>query len=1083
MKAQQLLLVAVLAGSPAAFAHAAGTDLPLPAVALSNPQQSRTLSGTVVDAKGEPVIGANVVVKGTTNGTITDFDGKFSLEVPEGATLEVSYIGYISQEIVVKGQTTLQVTLAEDTQALDEVVVVGFGTQKKVNLTGSVATVDSEALTSRPVANATQALQGLVPGLQITSNSGSLDKTASMNIRGTGTIGEGSSSSPLVLIDGMEGDINTINPQDIENISVLKDAAASSIYGSRAPFGVILITTKSGKSGKTSVTYNNSFRWGGAIRMPHMMDSYTFATYFNDGFKNSGWGTYFDDEHMQRIKDYQNGTLSSPIPANGSYWADGYAEGNANVDWYDAIYKDWSFSQEHNVSVNGGSDKISYYASLNYLDQGGLLKLGEDGLKRYNATAKLNATLASWAKFNYAMRFTREDYNRPTDLGDGFYQNLGRQGWPTLPLYDANGYLYSSPSPGLGLAEGGKYLKQTDNTYQQVALILEPVKNWITHIEFNYRINSFNVHQEALTTYNHDVAGNPYAYGNKTSSVHEEAQKENYMNWNIYTEYSRTFRDDHNFHVMAGFQSEELRQKKLGLTAYGLLLPELPEVDLSSGLGEDGGAVTPLTNGSRAQWSTAGFFGRLNYDYKGKYLAEVNLRYDGTSRFQSGQQWKLFPSFSLGWNVAHEDFWEPLAATVGTFKLRGSYGELGNQNTDNWYQTYQVMKVASNKGNWLQGGAKPNVSYIPALVSATLGWETIRTWNIGADLGMFDNRLTGSFDYYNRFTDNMVGNAPELPAILGTSVPKTNNTDLKTYGWELQLGWNDRLQNGLGYGVKFMLSDAQTEITEYPNNPTGSIDTYNKGRKMGEIWGYETIGIAKSQEEMDAHLATLPNGGQDALGTQWSAGDVMYKDLNGDGKISEGARTLSDHGDLQVIGNNTPRFQFGLDLSADYKGFDFRAFFQGVMKRDYWQDGAYFWGIVDNQWWSTGLEEHTDYFRATASNDLPANLDAYYPRPLFTTDKNQKSQTRYLQNGAYIRLKNVQLGYTLPQSLTSKWSIQKLRFYLSGENLWTGTGLTKIFDPETLGGGSSKTGWRLSGENGNAYPLTKTISFGLSVTF
>lgn len=1082
MKAQNLLLTAFLLGSsPAVFAGPA-KDKPDLSVYRAAMQQMRNVSGVVTDTKGEPVIGANVVVKGTTHGTITDLDGRFTLEVPSEATLEITYIGYVAQEVPVKNQVSLTIRLAEDSQKLDEVVVVGFGTQKKVNLTGSVGTVDAEALASRPVVNATQALQGLVPGLQISSTSGSLDKTADINIRGTGTIAEGSSSSPLVLIDGMEGDINSINPQDIAAISVLKDAAASSIYGSRAPFGVILITTKSGKSGETSVNYNNSFRWGGPVRKQHMMDSYTFATYFNDGFKNSGWGVYFDEPHMQRIKDYQNGTLTSGIPAGGNFWADGYAEGNANTDWYDVIYKDWSFSEEHNVSVNGGSDRISYYASLNYLHQGGLMKLGKEGLDRYNATAKINATLASWAKLNYTMRFTREDYERPAALGNSLYQDLARQGWPTLPLYDPNGYYYAAPSPALDLAEGGDDRTQTDHQYHQAALILEPVKNWITHLEFNYRIKSANRHWDKLVIYNHDVEGNPYPFRNN-SNVHEDYLKENYLNLNAYSEYTRTFHTDHTFHLMAGFQAEELRQTKFGLQRDGILVPGLPEVDLTSGLDYDGNAVTPATNGARAAWSTAGFFGRLNYDYKGRYLAEVNMRYDGTSRFQGDRQWKFFPSFSVGWNMAHEAFWEPLSPTVGTLKLRGSYGELGNQNTTDWYQTYQIMKVASASGTWLQNGNKPNVAYIPALVSAALGWETVRSWNVGLDYGLFDNRLTGSFDYYNRFTDNMVGNAPELPAILGTAVPKTNNTDLKTMGWEWQVSWNDRLRGGLGYGVKLMLSDARTKITRYPNNPTNSIDTYRAGGMMGEIWGYETSGLAKTQAEMDAHLATLPKGGQDGLGTQWSAGDVMYKDLNGDGRIGEGSRTVEDHGDLKIIGNETPRYLFGIDLTADYKGFDFRAFFQGVLKRDYWQGGPYFWGIVNNQWWSTGLTEHVDYFRAEASNDLPANLDAYYPRPLFTTDKNQKCQSRYLQHASYIRLKNVQLGYTLPSSLTEKWYIRRLRFYVSGENLWTGTGLSKIFDPETVSGGTPKSGDVLSSQNGNAYPLSRTISFGLSVTF
>ncbi len=1052
-------------------------------VRSENLQQKIKVSGTVVDQQGEAIIGANVTEKGTTNGTITDISGKFELSAKWKSVLKISYIGYVSKEITVENEQHLNVVLEENAKALDEVVVVGFGTQKKVNLTGSVGMVDSKALASRPVVNVTQALQGLVPGLQITSNSGSLDKTSSINIRGTGTIGQGSSGSPLILIDGMEGDINSINPQDIENISVLKDAAASSIYGSRAPFGVILITTKMGKAGKPVINYNNSFRWGGPIRKPETMDSYTFATYFNDASTNSGWGVHFDDEHLQRIKDYQSGKLTSSIPANGKYWADGYAEGNANTNWYDVIYKDWSFSQEHNFSATGGSEKINYYASFNYLDQGGLLKFGEEGLNRFNATSKISAQLASWARLNYTMRFTREDYVRPSSLDNGLYSDLARQGWPTLPLYDPNGYYYSSPSPALGLATGGSDRTQTDNTYHQAALILEPIKNWVTHVEFNYRIKSANRHWDKLTTYNHDVSGTAYAYS-ASSNVHEDYAKENYMNLNAYTEYSHSLNDAHNFKAMVGFQAEEMKQTKFGLQRDGILVPDLPEVDLTTGLGSDGIAIVPSVNGERNSWSTAGFFGRLNYDYKGRYLAEVNLRYDGTSRFRKDQRWKTFPSYSLGWNIARESFWEPLEPIVNTLKLRGSYGELGNQNTTNWYQTYQVITTTMSNGTWLQGGVKPNTASSPALVSSLLGWETIRTWNGALDWGLLNNRLTGSFDYYIRYTDNMVGKAPELPLVLGTTVPVTNNTDLKTYGFELELAWNDRLKNGLGYGIKLMLSDAQTKITRYPNNPTNSLDSYRAGAVTGEIWGYETIGIAKTQAEMDAHLATLTNGGQDALGTQWTAGDIMYKDLNGDGKISKGSNTSTDHGDLKVIGNSTPRYQFGIDLSADWKGFDFRAFFQGVMKCDYWQGSPYFWGVVNDKWWSTGLKQHVDYFRAEASNDLPANLNAYYPRPLFSTDKNQQTQSRYLQDASYIRLKNIQIGYTLPESLTSKIKIQKLRIFVSGENLWTGTSMAKMFDPETVGGGDDdSSAYSKAYNNGNAYPLSKTVSFGLSLTF
>ncbi|HEX3007163.1 MAG TPA: SusC/RagA family TonB-linked outer membrane protein, partial [Bacteroidales bacterium] len=478
--------------------------------------------------------------------------------------------------------------------------------------------------------------------------------------------------------------------------------------------------------------------------------------------------------------------------------------------------------------------------------------------------------------------------------------------------------------------------------------------------------------------------------------------------------------------------------------------------------------------GQYQKWSTAGFFGRLNYDYKGRYLLEANLRYDGTSRFRENKRWNLFPSFSAGWNIAREDFWAPLEEMVSTLKLRASYGELGNQNTDNWYPTYVTMPVKDTNGTWLIKGVKPTTSSAPSLISSSMTWERVNSWNIGLDMAFLRNRLTSSFDYYTRYTLDMIGPAPQLPDILGTDVPKTNNTDLKTYGFEFSLGWKDRLKNDLGYSVNLLLSDSQTEITRYPNK-TGdlSTSTYREGQKMGEIWGYETVGIAKDQPEMDAHLAKLPNGGQDALGSQWSAGDIMYKDLNEDGKIDNGSNTEGNPGDLKIIGNSTARYLFSIDLNVDWKGFDARAFFQGVLKRDYFQDSYYFWGASSSGvWWSTGFKQHEDYYRNDASHPLGQNIDSYYPRPLFS-DKNQKVQSRYLQDASYIRLKNLQFGYTLPQELTSKIRIDRLRVFVAGENLWTGTKMTKIFDPETISGGYG----------GNVYPLTKVFSVGLNVNF
>lgn len=1047
-------------------------------------QASYELSGAVVDDAGEALAGVNIAIKGKTRGTITDVNGKFTLNVSQGETLVVSFIGMITKEIKITGQRELNIELVADTQNLDEVVVVGFGTQKKVNLTGSVGVADAKALESRPVMTAAQALQGMVPGLQISQNMGGLEKRASMNIRGTATIGKGSSGSPLILIDGMEGDIDAINPQDIENISVLKDAAASSIYGSRAPFGVILVTTKKGRVGKPTVNYNNSFRWSDPVLLPQMADSYTFATYFNDGCINGGYAPQFGEDQMQRIKDYQSGKLTTSVPVNPSnpnMWGDGYLYGNDNVDWYDAVYRNWVFSQEHNFSLNGGNEAVNYYLSMNYLDQNGMMKLDQDTYDRYSATAKINVKMTDWAQLNYSNRFIREDLMRPSFLRDDFFQSLGRQGWPTLPLYDPNGYLYAAPSPALNLRDGGRGKYQTDYLYQQAQLVLEPIKGWKTFMDFNYRIKSANTHWEIQKTYNHDVEGKPYPYNNN-SHVHEEHAKENYTNFSAYTEYTKSLDSGHNFKGMVGFQSELMKRKTFALQREGIIIPSLPEVDLTTGLDVYGKEVSPTVNGASDHWATAGFFGRINYDYQGKYLAEVNLRYDGTSRFRADNRWSWFPSFSLGWNVAREGFWSNLEEYVSTFKFRGSYGELGNQNTDSWYPTYQAMTVKASNGDWLMNGLKPNTSAAPGLVSSTMTWERVKTWNVGLDFGALNNRLNGSVDVYSRKTLDMVGPAPELPVILGTAVPQTNNTDLRTYGWELSIGWNDQLKCGLGYGVKFLLSDSQTEITRYPNE-TGSLNTdvnadkdkavYRTGMKLGEIWGYETIGIAKTQEEMDAHLASLPNGGQDAVGSRWGAGDIMYADLNGDGKIDNGANTESDHGDLVVIGNTTPRYLFGLDLNLDYKGFDFRAFFQGVMKRDYFQNSYYFWGASSSVWESTCMLPHLDYFRDDPDHVLGQNLDSYFPRPDFSSSKNRQTQSRYLQNAAYIRLKNIQLGYTLPELITKKFLVSKLRVYVSGENLWTGTKMFGTFDPETIDGG-----W-----NGSVYPLSKTISFGLSLTF
>lgn len=1058
-------------------------------------QQQNTIkvSGVVSDSEG-PIIGASVVEKGAKgNGTVTDLDGNFVLNCKPGATLVISYMGYKKLEVQAVAGKTLHVTMQQDSESLDEVVVVGFGTQKKVNLTGAVDVVDSKQLSERPVSNAVQALQGAAPGLQITQTSGSIDSKPSINVRGGTTIGDGSNGDPLVLIDGVEGDLYSINPQDIESVSVLKDAAASSIYGSRAPFGVILVTTKSGKEGKSTINYNNSFRFGVPNIKNHLMNSVNFASWMNDAFVNHGENPYFETKadgtgRFDQIVEFANAQYVSPGVRetadgkkvyevrgyNGSgQWLGGYSNGIADNDWYDFLYKDNTFSQQHNISASGGNQKFKYYLSGSYYDQNGLLKVGNENLKRYTGTAKIDAQVTNWLNVHYNMRFTREDSDRPNRAG--WYESVALRGWPTLPAYDWNGNLYSDRECPVYWGNGDQNQTQTDNIYHQLGLVIEPIKNWKTYVDFNYRINSSNNHRWTTPLTSYDKDGNLYNR-ESTSSVTESYTKENYLNFSAHTDYDFNIVKDHHFHVMAGMQLEELRQHYMYLSRVGLTDASKPEIDMTNGL-NNGNAVTPGVNGSRNEWSVAGFFGRLNYDYKSRYLFEANIRHDGSSRFRRANRWKTFPSFSLGWNIAEESFMKSTRSWLDMLKLRLSYGSLGNQNVTNWYQTYLTVSTNPTGGTWLQNGQKVPTAGSPGLVSESLTWERVKVYNIGLDWVALNNRLTGSFNWYTRKTLDMVGPARELPAVLGTDVPKTNNTDLKAVGWELTLGWNDRLANGLSYGAKFSLYDSRTKITKYPNS-TGSFSTYIAGRYTGEIWGFETIGIAKTDQEMKDHLATLPNGGQDAISTNpWTAGDIMYKDLNGDGKVSWGDGTVSDPGDRKVIGNTTPRYQFGLDLNAAWKGFDFRMFFQGVMKRDYWQGSEFMFGYTGSQWSCAGLTQMQDYFRdentwSVKQGTMDVNTDAYLPRPINGNSKNLQCQTKYLQNAAYIRLKNITLGYTIPTVITSKWGISNLRVYFSGENLWTGTSLNKQFDPETI-----------SSNSGAAYPLSKTYSFGLSVTF
>lgn len=1059
--------------------------------AYAAPGDAGIVSGTVYDAMGEVAIGATVrPTDKNVKAVVTDVDGVFTINSSKPLELEITYIGCEPQKLTVKPGEPVEIHLKDSASTLNDVVVVGFATQKKVNLTGAVGVATAKDIAGRPVQNAAAALQGVIPGLNISNSSsgGELNASKSVNVRGMATIGDGSNGSPLILIDGMEGDMNTLNPADIESISVLKDAAASSIYGSRAPFGVILITTKSGSSGKTAIHYSNSFRFNQPLTPMSMMDSWEYINYLNDVQRYTSNKLEFKEDFVNQAYDYYTGKSDNYIYENkwdGSSrrWGTGECSGTfANVNWIDELYKKTAFAQEHNVTLNGGNDKVTYYFSGNFLDQGGFLKYGNDKYDRYSIMGKVNAKLYPWLTAQYTSRWIRTEYDRPTIMTGGFYEKVIRRLPPTNPKYDPNGYIAADYNYIEHLENGGKHTEQNDAFTNQFKLIINPLPGWNITGEFNARVNNDWTHEDTKPVYAHDADDVEGASSEnvhlafdspKHSNVYEYSYRSTYLNYNIFSDYDFSIKDLHNIKVLVGFQAEDFKYRNLSANRNDMLVEDLPVLNLTSS--EDSYGM----GGVYQKWRTTGFFGRINYNYDGKYLFEGNIRYDGSSRFRASHRWVWSPSFSAGWNIDREKFWEPIAQWIPAFKFRASYGQLSNQNTNSWYPTYRVIEVKNQEGNWLVNGTKPNISWFPSLIDPYLTWEKIRHTNLGFDISALDYRLTASFDYYWRNNTDMVGDPIKLPATLGAEVPKQNQLSMRTYGWELQIGWRDHVGD-FNYSAKLNLSDDQTKITKYPN-PEQYLDKYIENALVGNIYGLTSIGVAHDDEEMAAHIAKV---NQDQIGSNWQGGDMMYADINGDGEITKGT-TLGDLGDLKIIGNSSPRYRVGINLYGEWKGIDLTMFFQGVLKRDYYFSpeggqgtggkGAAFWGATNGgRWESIFLKEHLDYWRDENSL-LGENRDAYYARPLYYTNKNRETQTRFLQDASYLRLKNLQIGYTLPKEITRKFYCEKLRVFFTAENLFTWTKMSKVMDPESLEVSSMKSG--------SSYPIAKTFSFGLNLDF
>lgn len=1045
--------------------------------------QTLSISGKVTDKNSqEPVIGASVLIEGTTNGTITDVDGHFMLSnVPAKGNLVISYIGYATQTLPINGKTNFSIALAEDTETLDEVVVVGYGVQKKVNLTGSVSAVKGDALERRPVADATQSLQGMVPGLLVSnSNTGRPGGSGSLTLRGQGNLDN--NANPYILVDGVEMSLSDVNPNDIENISVLKDAAACAIYGARAAYGVILVTTKKGEEGKMRVNYQGTVGWSAPTVLPDMADSYQFAKYWNAGCVNAGSPRLYSDEKLALLQQYiqDPGSVDPwfelPANANMNPAFENSESGVGNTNYFDLHYKDWAFKQNHNLSLSGGGKLAQYYISGGYYSEDGILRYADMDYSRYNFTANITSQITKWLKLKVNTKFMHSDQDTPFGdggLSEGFYHSLARFR-PTVSPIDPNGHFTELTM--IPYLQSGTYTNtQRDRLNITTGLEFQPVKNWFIFLDYTYKL--MNVEYEAL-----NVA--PLIYGADGVSTSKGVRDElgvspdgkftrsygrtRYQTINLYTNYLFTLADKHNFTLMAGYQEEDSDYSYMKNAITGLYSTTNPNV----GMGTGDKTVVDTRNG----WATRGFFGRINYDYDGRYLLELNGRYDGSSRFASGHRWGFFPSVSVGWNISREAFMSSLTDVVSNLKLRASYGLLGNQAGAALYTFAATMELNNNLGNYIFADGRNIFTKSPLVVNPATTWEKVESKNIGLDFGFFGNALTGSFDVFQRDTKDMLGPGTDFPDFFGAIAPQTNNARMRNRGWELSLNYRGKIGKDIQYSIGGMLSDAVSEVTEYANETnTDPKEQWYTGKKVGEIWGYRADGLIQTQEEADAY-----NEKYDLSfisGKPWTPGDVKYRDLNGDKKINNGKNQLGDMGDMTVIGNTTPRYQYTINGSISWKGLSLSMMFQGVAKRD-WNPGTapYFWGSGAYAQ-VTVFKEHLDYWSES-------NPNAYYPKPYIHTaggvtpfrNKTMTTSDRYIQSGAYCRLKNVTLSYDLPAAWVNKVGLDKVQVFFSGENLLTFTPLKGMFDPEAIFTGNS-----YQSEGGKNYPMNRVLSFGVIV--
>jgi TonB-linked SusC/RagA family outer membrane protein len=1055
-------------------------------------QDRGKISGKVVDENGAPLPGAsirivelNIVVQSNPNGVYT-FDVAPGLYTLTGSF--VSYTSATQTKVEVKaGQTTaLNITLTAETGTLNEVLVVGYGTQKRENLTGAVTQVTSKVLENRSVSNLAQGLQGVIPNLNLNIADGRPTQSPSFNVRGTTSIGQGGSA--LVLIDGIEGDPGRINPNDIASVTVLKDAASAAIYGARAAFGVVLITTKNPAKERTSINYSITQSIKAPTTVPdYVTDGYTFASMFNEGW--SAWNDYsqtpqninktvkFSPAYLEELK---RRSLDPSLPkvevnANGEYVYYG------NTDWYNELYKDNLSATEQNVSLSGGSGKTDFYVSGRSFSQSGLFRYNSDDYQMYNLRAKGSIQLYPWLKIYNNADYSASKYHTPVNVGEGggIWRNIADEGHNVSPMFNPDGTLTFSSAYTVGDMWYGKNGIDLDNK------VFRNTTGFSTSFfEDKFRIKGDFTFQNTDNDQSRRRVPVPYSrkpgvieyVGLNYNDLQQLNRSTQYMVTNVYGEYEPKFSEDHYVKILAGYNYEQSTYKRLEAVRNGLIFEDATDINLALG-------QSIQTSGGYEQWAILGGFYRLNYAFKDRYLVELNGRYDGSSKFPNDQRYAFFPSFSAGWRLSKEPFWKVNPNVITDVKIRASYGSLGNGNINSY--AFQE-KFGITQSGLVLNGVRPQQTSQPGVIPEGLTWETSTTQNIGLDIAFLNNRLNFSGDAYIRKTTDMFTVGMTLPAVFGTGVPKGNYADLKTTGWEANLTWNDRFDAGgspLSYTVRLTLADYTAKILKY-NNPDQRLSDYYTGQTVGEIWGFVTDGFFTSE----ADVANSPSQilYKSSNTSKSLPGDIKFKDINGDGVINNGDNTVGNPGDRQVIGNSTPRYTYGISLGADWKGFFFSTFFQGVASMDWYpgSENGTFWGQYNRPYNKIPASQIGNIW-------TPENTDAYFPRYRGYIAQNgsgtlAQAQTKYLQNVAYIRLKNLQLGYNVSQSFVKKAGLSNVRVFLSGENLWSYSPLYKItkdLDIENIGRSDAiLTGDSNSG-NGNNYPILKTFSLGLSATF